>query len=299
MKSPYEILGVAKTATQDEIKKAYRTLAKTSHPDLNPGNKVAENRFKEINSAYELIGSPETRAKFDSGEIEAQERQAQQNASYYQSQQDGGRYAHGFSGGAENIFEQFFRSGGRGKKGFSAEDFDTPGEDHLYQMEVDFKDAALGAEREITLPNGKKLSVKIPAGIETGTKLRFKNQGGPGVGKGTAGHAFVEISIRSLEGFTRNGKTIESELPISFQEGLLGGEVKVPTIDGQVMLKLQPGVSTGARMRIRGKGAGAGSERGDQIVVIKVVLPKIVDPELQTIIRNWGEKFSYNPRSEK
>jgi DnaJ-class molecular chaperone len=301
MNDPYAALGVAKTATQDEIKKAYRELAKKHHPDLNPGNSQAEARFKEASQAYEQIGTPEARAKFDQGESdeqrqqqEWQQAQARAGASYYRTQQTGGRYSQAFGDGAEDIFEEIFRRAGR-----TAAASEIPGEDHYYRLEVEFKDAALGAEREIVLPSGKKLLIKIPAGVEAGTKLRFKQQGGAGSGGAPPGDAYVEISVKPQPGFTRVGNNIESVLPISLQEAILGGEVRVPTVDGQVMLKVPPGSSTGTRLRIRGKGVGAEKDRGDQIVNIHIVLPKRIDPALQEAVRGWESKFHYNPRAKE
>src|ERR1035437_3186566 len=164
--NPYETLGVSPQATQDEIKNAYRNLAKKLHPDLNPGKKT-ENRFKEINSANELIGTPEARTKYDRGEAEEliAKQQTRKNPYYNQTQ---GRYSQPFEGMDEDLFSSFF--GGRSSG-------PPPPSDELYQMTVDFKDSILGSEKEITLPNGKNLKVKIPAGIETGQKIRFAGKG--------------------------------------------------------------------------------------------------------------------------
>lgn len=301
-KDPYQILGVSKTASQDEIKNAYRSLAKKLHPDLNPGNKASEAKFKDISAAYELIGTAEMRAKFDRGETPEQMEEAakqaysrsRQGPSYYESQQDGGRYSF-HSGGDNDFFEELFKSAGRGRRGAGAS-MDFPGEDQLFQMEVDFKDAARGAQREIQLPTGKKLEVKIPAGVETGSRLRFKGQGGPGIGRGAAGDLYVEIRVRPLAGFARNGNDIEVEAPISFIESILGSEIPIPTLDGKVSLKIPAGSSTGSKLRLKGKGI-AGKNPGDQIVVIKVAMPKTPDPELQAAVRAWGDKFSYDPRA--
>lgn len=297
MKDPYQTLGVAKDASQEVIKNAYRSLAKKHHPDLNPGKKESEAKFKDVAAAYELIGTPEARAKFDRGESEPAGASTGGRPFYYQSQdQDDPRYSTFYGGGMnEDFFENLFR----GRGGARANRNDIPGEDQLYQMEVDFRDAALGAQREITLPGNKKLQIKIPAGVESGTKLRFRGQGGPGRGAGAPGDAYVELNVRPLAGFTRVGKDIEVELPISFYEALTGAEIKTNTIDGSVSLKIPPGVSTGNRLRIRGRGIGSPSgERGDQIVVLKVVMPKNPSAEWQTAAREWKEKFSYNPRGE-
>jgi DnaJ-class molecular chaperone len=300
-KDAYQILGVSKSATQEEIKNAYRNLAKKHHPDLNPGNEESEAKFKSISAAYEHIGTAEERAKYDRGETE----QAAYGAhgagaqSYYDTQQAGGaRYASGFAGmGMEDdFFENLFRSANRSGQG-RTRPTDFPGEDQLYQMEVEFREAARGAEREISIPGGKKMQVKIPAGIESGAKLRFRGQGLPGVGKGPAGDLFIEIHVRPQAGFKRAGKDIETELPISFIEALIGAEVPVPTLDGNVMLKIPAGVNNGSRLRIRGKGIASAKDPGDQIVELKIVMPKKVDPALANAVREWGGKFSYDPRS--
>jgi DnaJ-class molecular chaperone len=141
--------------------------------------------------------------------------------------------------------------------------------------------------------------VVIPPGVDSGSRLRFRGQGGPGTGKGPAGDAYVELSVRPMAGFTRKGKDLETEVPVSFLEAIRGGEVEVPTVDGKVQLKIPPGVSSGNRLRVKGKGvATKGGERGDQYVVIKVVMPKKISPELAEAVRSWGNRFDYNPRSE-
>ncbi len=302
MKDPYKVLNVAKTASMDVIKKAYRTLAKKFHPDLNPGNKEAEAKFKEISHAYEQIGKEDSRVKFDKGETDKQQ-QSRERATYYQSQQDSGRYSRSFGQDFDetDFFENLFRNsdaqGSRRQPSSSRPNLS--GEDHLYRLEVDFKDAALGAEREITLPTGKKLLLKIPPGINSGTKLRIKKQGGAGFDSAPPGDAYVEISVNDLAGYRRVGNNIETELVLSFQEAILGAEVKVQTIDGQVMMQVPAGTSTGSRLRIRGKGIKTSSARGDQIAIIKIVLPKIISSALKKAIRNLGSQYSYDPRSTK
>lgn len=290
MIDPYQILGVSKKCHQEDIKKSYRKLAKKYHPDLNPGNKEAEKKFKDVSHAFDLIGTPEARAKFDRGEFD-EAAFGQRRPSYYDTQHEGGRYSYSFGEdfGADDFFENLFgRARGR--------PMDFPGQDVQYKMEVDFREAALGAEKVITLPDGKNLKVKIPAGIESGKKLRFKGLGTPGRMKGEPGDAYVEVIVKPLEGFTRHGTDIESELPLSFLEAIIGGEVEVQTIDGVVLLKIPPGVSTGTKLRIKGKGAGPEGSRGNHIVVLKIVMPKHIDPALRVAAENMKEKFDYNPR---
>lgn len=285
MQDPYSILGVSKSATQDEIKKAYRKLAKANHPDLHPGNKEKEKKFKEISHAFDLIGTAEARAAFEKGDDEKRAyEEYQRNASYYDGAQDFG----GFN--PNEIFENLFGGGSR-RSG------PQPGQDELYKLEVEFKEAALGGEKLITLPSGKKLKVTIPAGLVEGQKLRFKGQGGPGSKGGPNGDVYVEMHVKSLQGFTRNGNDIETEVPVSFFEAVTGAEISVPTLEGNVMLKIPAGVSTGSKLRIKGKGAGKGDSRGHQIVVLKVVTPKNVPAGLKEALSSLKEQYDYHPRS--
>lgn len=294
---PYEILGVSKTASDDEIKKAYRNLAKKHHPDLNPNNKEAEQKFKKISVAYSLIGTKEAREKFEKGELDEQAADARFRSGpfYHESQGKGGRYTNYYEGENEDIFKAFF-SGFTGKGGPT----DMPGQDHLYKMEIDLKDAVSGAEREIILAGGTRLKVKIPAGIEEGAKLKFKEQGGPGIGKGRPGDAYVEISFRYSKEFKKTGSDIEIEIPISLDEAVNGLKIKVPTIDGAVLLTIPPGVNTGAKLRIKDKGLPLkhGKGRGNQIVVLKVVLPETTDSEFNEFIKKWSTDHPYNPREK-
>ncbi len=298
MLDPYVVLGVSKTATQDEIKKAYRKLAKTTHPDLNPGNKELEKKFKEVAHAFDQVGTADARAKFEKGDEEQKQYenyQRQSGRGFSQSQEHGGRYASGFGEQFDpgDIFESLF--GGRGQK--SRRSGPMAGEDELYKLEVEFKEAALGGEKIISLPGGKKLQVKIPAGIEEGQKLRFKGQGGAGTNGGPNGDVYVEAHIKALHGFIRQGKDIEVELSVSFFEAIAGSEVSVPTLDGEVLLTIPSGVSTGSKLRVKGKGVGAGESRGNQIVTIKVVTPKEVPAGLRDALNDLKSKYDYQPRS--
>lgn len=298
MTDPYKILGVQKTASLDEIKKAYRKLAKNHHPDLNPGNKEAEKKFKDISHAFDLIGTKEAKDKFDRGETDEQKQH--QYEQYRQQGAGSQRYSSHFGEDfdAEDLFANLFGGGGRRRtRGGFGGGMDFPGEDQLYQMDVDFKEAALGGEKVITLPNGKKLSVKIPAGIESGKKLKFKGLGGEGTGSAPAGDAYIQINIKPLPGFTRVENDIHTEVPISFFEAINGAEIEVPTLDGHVMLKIPPGVSTGSKLRIKHKGAGPEATRGNQIVTLKIVMPKNLSPELKTAVTELEKNHSYNPRN--
>jgi len=298
-KNPYVILGVKENATQEEIKKAYRGLAKKHHPDLNPGNKQNEAKYKEISHAYDQIGTPEARAKFDRGETDEnafnQGRQNKEWSSYYNTQQNSGRYSQSFadSFGDEDLFEQIF---GRSRSGKGSRTRSHVNEDIHYQMDISFRESILGAEKVITLANGKNLSIKIPAGIEDGKKLRFKGQGNQEYADAPAGDAYIQINVQEQNGWTRKGDDVEMELPVSFFEAVLGAEVSVPTLHGQVMLKIPSGVSTGTKMRIKGKGVLTEGRQGNQIVHLKVMTPKNPDHELMEELRKLQQRFAYNPR---
>lgn len=293
MKDPYEILGVKKNATDEEIKKAYRALAKKFHPDLNPNNKDMEPKFKEISSAYKQIENKEAREKFEKGIHDEQFTESSKKARTYSNdyQEDGGRYAYHFDGDADDLFKTFFSGRGAGNT-------DLPGKDHLFSLEIDLKDAIHGIEKEVTLGAGKRLKIKIPAGIENKEKLRIKNQGGQGIGKGQPGDAYIEIIIRPSSIFKINESNLEVEIPISLDEAVNGATIKIPTIDGTIMMTIPPNVNTGTKLRIKEKGMPIkGKKRGDQIVIIKITLPEHMDSEFKEFIKTWTKKNPYNPRA--
>jgi DnaJ-class molecular chaperone len=293
---PYEILGVSKTASDDDIKRAYRNLAKKYHPDLNPNNKEAEQKFKKISVAYSLIETKEAREKFEKGQFDEQAADARFRSGpfYRESQENGGRYTNYYEGDNEDILNAFF-SKFTGKNGQT----DLPGQDHLYKMDIDLKDAVLGAEREILL-EGTKLKVKIPAGIAEGTKLKFKEQGGHGIGKGKRGDAYVEISFKSSDNFKKNGSDVEIEIPINIDEAVNGSKIEAPAIDGLVFITIPPGSNTGTKLRLKGKGLPHqhGNGRGDQIIILKVMLPPKTDSDFNAFIKRWSADHSYNPREK-
>jgi len=291
MRDPYEVLGVSKSATDEDIKKAYRTLAKKHHPDLNSSNKDAALKFKEINVAYKLLENKEAREKFEKGAYDEKlAGESFRGEPFYKDFQDGGgRYTYNFDGNPDDFFESIF-------SGFKGGGRDLAGKDNYYSLEIDLKDAVIGVEQEITLSGGQRLKVKIPAGIKNKTKLRFKNQGGPGIGKGKPGDAYVEILIRPSSIFKINGSDLEIEVPLSLDEAVNGAKVKVPTVEGTVMLTIPSGINTGGKLRLKEKGMPNGNGRGDQIVIIKVVLPEKPDAEFKEFIKTWSVKHSYNPR---
>jgi DnaJ-class molecular chaperone len=304
-KNPYEVLGVASSASDDEIQKAFRRLAKKSHPDLHPGDKKAEERFKDINAAYDILGDAAKRARFDRGEIDANGNEIRQNPFARGARQGAGG---GFGGGQHFSFEDLdlgdlfggmFRGGQGGPRGGDPFGGGRPGrgEDQRFMLEVDFEEAAVGATKRLTLPNGKSLDVNIPAGINEGQTIRLKGQGGQSHG-GPAGDALIEVKVRPHPTFRREGRDIYAEVPISLGEAVAGGKVQVPTVHGPVAMTVPKWTNGGARMRLKGKGVPATKSEpaGDQYVVFEIVLPKTPDKELEDFVKGWAERKPYNPR---
>ncbi len=301
---PYAALGLTKDATTEDIKKAYRRIARTSHPDLNPDDKAAEARFKAASAAYDLLRDPETRARFDRGEIDAsgQERPERQ---YYRdfAEQGDPRYRSGRGyedfGDASDIFAEFLRQRGRGTGGeWRGQQFSARGSDLRYALEVPFMDAAKGGTARITLPTGGMLDVKIPEGTAEGQTIRLRGKGGPGLGDGPPGDALVTLSVREHALFRREGDDILITLPITLDEAVLGGKVEAPTIDGPVKLTVPKGASSGQVLRLKGRGVKArgGKTRGDQRVELRIVAPPKVDDELASFMEDWRKRHGYDPR---
>jgi DnaJ-class molecular chaperone len=293
---PYKTLGVSKNASQEDIQKAYRRLAKKLHPDLNPGNKQAEEQFKEISAAYDLLGDPEKRARFDRGEIDESGTERPRYR-YYRDFADsdaGDQYSSdaGFAdfGGAEDIFSSIFGRGARANVRMR-------GQDMHYRLELDFLDAINGAKRQLTLPDGSVLDVTIPAGTRDGQILRLRGKGSPGLGGGPPGDALIEVSVRPHPIFVRKGDDIHVELPISLREAVLGGKVKVPTPTGPVTMTVPKWSNTGTVLRLKGRGAPRpDGTKGDEFVTLKVMLPAKPDPELEKFIAQWRSADADSPR---
>jgi len=283
---PYEVLGVKKDASADEIQKAYRRLAKKLHPDLNPGNKKAEEQFKEVSAAYALLSDAEKRARFDRGEIDAAGHERPQQNFYRDFADRGASRTYtsdaGFADFAdEDILSELF--GGRGRTNFRMR-----GADAHYQLEVDFLDAINGAKRQITLPEGEALEVTIPAGTRDSQVLRLRGNGRPGIGGGPSGDALIEIAVRPHPQFTRKDDDIHVELPIPLEQAVLGGRVSVPTPTGPVTMTVPKWSNSGTVLRLKGKGVPRrGGAPGDEYVTLKVMLPEQPDPELEKLIAQW------------
>lgn len=299
MDNPYTILGVKPDATADEIRSAYRKLAKTHHPDLNPGKADSEKRFKDVTAAYDLLSDAEKRKRFDRGEIDASGQERPERAFYrgFGNGQTGAKYRPGQGFGQEDLSELFSNifkenKGGRGTGPLR-------GEDRQYSLSVDFLDAVKGASRRLTLPDGKTLDVNIPPGITDGQTLRLRGQGSPGARGGLAGDALVEIKIEPHPFFRRAENDIQVEVPVTVAEAVLGGKITVPTVFGPVSMTVPKGSDTGTVLRLRGKGvpARSGASAGDQFVTLKVVIgPK--DDALEEFLKDWAQKHPYDPRQE-
>jgi len=295
MTDPYKILGLAKTASADEIKKAYRKLAKQHHPDLNPGSAEAATKFKDISGAYDLLSDTEKRARFDRGEIDASG-QERADSSFYRSHAggpQGARYRSNAGFDPSDIFADMFSRAGAGAgggfgRGGNAHEFRMRGGDLSYTLTVDFLEAARGAQKRLSFPDGRTLDVNVPLGAETGTVLRLRGQGQPGVGGGPAGDALIEITVEQHPIFRRDGNNVLVDLAVTLTEAVLGGKINVPTIDGPVSMTVPAGSNSGTRLRLRGRGiAPKGGTAGDQYITLKVMLPREPDAALSDFIKNW------------
>ena len=295
MKDPYDVLGVAQTSSAAEIQKAYRKLAKKLHPDLNPGDKAAEDKFKEVATAYDLLSDADKRKRFDAGEIDASGAERPQHHYYrdFATSDQGASYADasGFADfmGQDDAFAELLRRSSRARA-------NRRGHDLHYHLAIDFADSITGGTKRLDLPDGSTIDVKIPPGLIDGQTLRLKGKGAPGSGKGEAGDALIEVEVRPDRRFTREGDDITFELPVSITEAILGAQVRVPTPTGDVTMSVPKGSNTGTRLRLRGKGAPKrGGGQGDQFVTLKVVLPKVADSELEAFVSNWKDR-GYDPR---
>ncbi len=294
-KDYYQILGVSKTATDEEIKKAYRQLAKKYHPDLHPNDKDAEAKFKEVGEAYGVLIDHEKRKRYDMGE-----RVAFEGAPGWPGGA-GGPFGGGFDfsnfeadlGGMEDIFGEFF--GRRPERGPSR------GRDIEYALDIDFMHAVKGTEVEVTVrreQGSEKIKVKIPAGVSEGSRVRIAGKGMAGSGGAPAGDLFIVMRVRGHKYFTRRGDDIYVEVPVTMSEAALGADIKVPTIDGLTTIKIPPGTQSGQKLRIKGKGAPSPKDKkkGDEFVTIKIVLPEKISAKGKELIEEFDEINHYEPR---
>jgi DnaJ-class molecular chaperone len=298
VKDPYEILGIARTASLEDIRKAYRRLAKKLHPDLNPGNKRSEEHFKEVAGAYDLLSDPDKRQRFDNGEIDASgsERPRQQYYKDYAAEAAAGHPYENRSGfadfaEADDIFAELLRRQAR-------ESRRARGADLHYRLSIEFLDAVNGTTKRLTLPEGGSLDVTIPHGIQEGQVLRLRGKGAPSIGEGKAGDALVEISVNPHRVFVRHGDDIHIDLQVTLAEAVLGARIEAPTPTGSVILTVPKGSNTGTVLRLKGKGVPRRGGHGDELVKLKVMLPSEPNPELETFLTNWAPGTSYDPRRD-
>ena len=263
MRDPYAALGCPRDADAGTLKRAYRRIVKENHPDRNPGDAGAEARFKEAAAAWDLLGDAEKRARFDRGEIGADGRERAPFGGF------GGQG--GFDPG--DLFGDIF-SGFRNRP--------RRGADIRYRVSVPFLDAVKGGSVRLKLKSGRSVALSVPPGTESGARLRLAGRGDPGASGGPPGDAEVEIAVEPHPWFRREGSTILVDLPVSLVEAVRGGKVRAPTLDGPVTVRIAPMTSSGARLRLKGKGAPdpAGGARGDQILRVMIQLPRNPDPAL-------------------
>ena len=323
MRDPYEILGVSKGASEAQIKSAFRKLAKKLHPDANKSDPKAASRFAELNAAYEIVGDDKKRKAFDNGEIDAEGKPrfrgfegygAQPGAGPggahfenftwgpdgFQQQRSGGGFRGG-GGGIEDIIRDMFgglgagraRQGGFGGQQFEPEDFAKPqaGRDMQAALTISLEDAAQGATKRVHLPTGKDVEVKIPEGLTNGQTIRLKGQGWPGPSGN--GDALITVTIAPHPLFTIDGADLRLDLPVALYDAVLGGKVRVPTIDGAVELAIPANTSSGRTFRLKGKGLKSKSSAGDLLATVRIVLPPDGDNELKELMRKWRESKPY------
>lgn len=288
---PYAALGVPKSSSAEDIRKAYRKLAKELHPDVRPNDKATEERFKRVTAAFNLLTDPTQRGRFDRGEIDADGNERPQfhpggGFGGFAGAGAGAR-ARGAGGGRSDVFEDLFDglfSRGGGSRGFGQQ----RGEDVRYRMEVDFLDAVNGGRRRVTMSDGRSLDLAIPAGLNSGQTLRLKGQGLPGAGGGPAGDALVEITVGAHPTFKREGDDIRMDLRVSLAEAVEGGRVPVQTPSGAVTLSVPAGSNSGDLLKLRGKGVQTRPTPGDLLVRLLIVLPRKDDPELREFVKTWS-----------
>ncbi|HTT84722.1 MAG TPA: J domain-containing protein [Rhizomicrobium sp.] len=304
MRDPYEVLGVSKNASEADIKKAFRSLAKKHHPDTKGGDAAAQKRFQEISAAYDIVGDKEKRAKFDQGEIDANG-----NPRGF----DPG--PHGFGGGGDARDFQFqWRSGEGGEGGIRAEDIFSEifgggggrrrrrqarkGQDIALAVTVGFEEAARGSTRRVMLPDGQEVDVRIPVGVRDGQQIRLRGRGGAGTDYGPSGDVLLTVSVAPHPWLTRDGNNLRMDLPVTLGEAVLGGKVTVPTLTGPVTLTVPASSNSGTSLRLKGKGipSHGGQPAGDLYLRLVVTLPERPDAALEEFAADWHP--DYDPRAK-
>jgi DnaJ-class molecular chaperone len=328
MRDPYQVLGVAKSANEAEIKKAFRNLAKKHHPDTHAGDESAKKRFQEISAAYDVVGDKEKRAKFDGGEIDASgnPRGFDPRAGGFRANPFGfggaapGGAAPGSGQGGDHEFHfSWDDRGGGGGQGFSAEDIfadlmgggrarggrggakPARGEDFAVAITASFAESVMGGIRRIVLTNGEQIDVKIPAGLKDGQQIRAKGRGGAGRQGGPNGDVLIQVAVAPHPYLSRDGNDLRMDLPVTLKEAVLGAKVPVPTLSGTLNLSIPPNSNSGAVLRLKGKGVPAhgGATKselaGDLYVRLVVALPDPPDAALKSFAEGW--QSSFDPRA--
>jgi len=310
MRDPYSVLGVGKTASDDDIKKAFRKQAKILHPDRNKTDPKAKDKFAELNSAYEVLGDKKKRRQFDSGEIDAEGKpRAPFGAGFGGGGPFGGARggrAGGFAGGpfggagfggggfggqgfdASDLFAEFFRSGSGEAK--AKKRGPEPGPDIKVVAEITLAESLAGTTTRVSLPTGRTIEVKVPAGVTEGKVIRLKQQGHASPMGGPPGDAYVTIHISQDHRFQVDGKNLKVRVQIPLEDAVLGGRVRVPTLEGAVELSIPPYSSSGQTLRLRGKGVPAENGAGDLMVTLEVTIPKEPDLELEMLMKRWRDR---------
>ncbi len=334
MRDPYEVLGVSKSASAQDIKSAFRKLAKKLHPDANKHDKNAAAKFAELNAAYEIVGDADKRKAFDRGEIDAEGKPRFQGFEGFGAgagpgagfgregsfetftwgpegfQRGGGRAGAGGShGGFEDILREAFggrASRSRGARGGGPHNFEFEtgefggfgggkGADIAASLTITLPEAAKGVKKRVALPNGKEVEVKIPAGLAEGQQIRLKGQGQEAPG-GKAGDLLISVSVAPHPVFERDGNDLRLDLPVTLYEAVLGGKVRVPTLDGAVELTLPAGTNSGRTFRLKGKGFPGKSGAGDLMATVRIMLPEGHDGDLEALMKSWRDSKPYDPR---
>ena len=299
---PYAELGVSRSAGADEIRKAFRKLAKALHPDRNPGDKASEERFKRVSAAFDILGDPEKKAKFDRGDIDADGRETGRGfagAGGGGGPWGGGGYSAGAGGPRvdDHDFEDLLGEVFGARGGFRGRGFSPRGADVRARLEIDLEDSISGGVKRIVFGDGRTLDVTIPKGAAEGQVLRLKGQGQPGRG-GQAGDALVELVLRPHPVFRREGADLHMDLAVSVPDAVLGAKVGAPTPEGVVSLTVPKGSNSGSTMRLKGRGAvdPTTGRRGDLFARLMVTLPDPPDPELERFAERWRQERPYAPK---
>jgi DnaJ-class molecular chaperone len=306
---PYQVLGVPRTASADEIRKAFRKLAKANHPDTNPNNKEAEERFKRVSGAFDILGDTAKKKKFDAGEIDADGRETARG--FAGAQGPWGPAPGGGYGGQQGAYRESFegvdlgdilgemfggaRGGRGGGSGGGFGGFSQRGADVRARLEIDLEDAIRGAKRRISFSDGRTIDVTIPKGAQEGQTLRLKGQGSPG--RAGPGDALIELTIAPHLIFRLEGAVLVMDVPVTVYDAVLGGKAEAPTPDGPVTLTIPKGANTGTRLRLKGRGlSDAKGHRGDLFARLEVTLPDKPDAALEAFAETWNRERPYTPK---